>query len=397
MALDYSQMYYDPANSQANNPIPMGQSGVANYSGPIGPSKPGFIQGTANTVADPVYQAPTNNTAPTNTNTDGGSGGPDLSNPVKQREYAQSQGYDSWEQMMADQARQSNADIMKEVDDAYNGFMSAADQQQNTATNSYNSLNSDISNIFNQQRDEARTGVAQGNRSIDETSQESLQGKNSIIDQARRSLQEAGIGAGQRFGQGSDMARALGEYATTGFQRASASAHDTYQNAQVKLNNQRMKLQEDYTSFINKIGVQETTQKNDAYRNFQDVLAQINTAKATAGVNRSQMRVQAIQDLRDNLMNISLNALALKQQAEAQASTLNQNLQSTLSSNLANTNEAGVTFNDNISNINTGQDVPGSFSQMSPGYDITNDATLQSVGSINKKDEGNFFSNLFGF
>ena len=219
------------------------------------------------------YVAPSNNQQ--SSGGSGGSGNPESSN-------------------QEDIARDAESKLRKEADSIFGDAKRAADKSRGRAQGNYDSLLSDIGSIFGQQRESAATGAQQSARDLDAREQEAQRGKEDIIAQARQILQESGIGAGQRFGADSDIARALGEYANVGFQKAKTSAHNTFQQAKTQIMNQKMKIQEDYMNFIKNIDIQETTQKNDAYRSFQNVLNQIDSMVDQAGSERSNLRIQAI-------------------------------------------------------------------------------------------------------
>lgn len=333
---------------------------------------------TGTQIIEPTQPAPSS----------GGSSGPDLSNPVKKTEYAQANGYDSWEQMQEAEARKAYESSMGYINEIADKGKALVGDARNRLQGNYNSLQGDIGNIYSGLRGSAENMLTQGNRAVEREGQEVKSEYDNILRQAERSLRDSNIGYGQRFGEGSGMARALGEYATEGVQRTKASAFDTYQRGLGRITDAKMKLQEDFTSTMQNIAATEAKEKNDAWRNFQDRLTQIDQFEFGIEQDRANAVLANISQLKDDLMNISLNAEQFRAQAQETATAYSSQLDTMLNDTTSGVSIIGDETGNSLNQIDAG---PASFSVVEPR---AMDSMVFQGQTTPREDEENIFSRI---
>lgn len=215
--------------------------------------------------------------------------------------------------------------ILEEANRLYGSLMDLAGAAEANIRSQQPGIESNINTAATNSRNVANTQYTRSGQTIAEADVSAGKRKQNAMADARQALSETMIGGNQRFGRGSDIARALGEYANVGFQKAGASIIDTYEGVKNKILQAKTNLEEDYKNTINSIEQWKSEQLTQAQQEFQNQLLNIQSMRTQAEGERSNLRIQALQDMSSRIDNINLMAWQYAQQAGTNAQTKYQN------------------------------------------------------------------------
>lgn len=222
----------------------------------------------------------------------------------------------------------SNTDIMSAVNDAYNATMNYANQAESTIRGYQPGIEESINRTAGDQEANTRTSYDRGGRVISSAEGSAQQREQNAISAARQALTESQLGAGQRFGRGSDIFKALGEYGTTKFQQTAGQARNVTQQVMGQLAEQKLQLEENFKNTMNQIGTWKQNAIAEAQRMFQDKLLEISSIREGAEADRSAMRIAEIQRLQQTMDQIKFMTYQYQLQAKANAESVGQNIAS---------------------------------------------------------------------
>lgn len=330
--------------------IPQSYASESNYSGPIGPSSPGYVQGTANTV----MQGPSTianqqatqqaNSAPAPAPS-GGSRYDELKaianagdlNPAQRTEFDQ----------LRASMEQGNQDINAEIENAFNATMNYAGglegslRDQDVATR----------NMINQEYAQSQ-GALERERGLGEEKigmQEAQGGrvKEDAMSSARRLYNELLTGGQQRFGGASSAGEAFQALGGRELQRNNAQIQQNYSSFMEQINYAKNELQNKVISATENIELQKNKALESANTLFRNALSEINRIKAGAAEDKAQRRLGALQDYRNQLVQISMAEAEMKNQVNnyaAQTGSVLDGYVQQASQSVSGANQAGQTF-----------------------------------------------------
>lgn len=277
------------AYNPAQNIQPIGQETIQNLA-PVNTTG-GVVQGPPNqTYSKMVNPTPTQTT---NTGGGGGSGSAGQSTPPQPS---------------------GNDDIMREIENAFNSAMRYADQAEGMVRGFQPQAEADITNAYNTAKTGLNTSKGQSERIISSEGESAVKRFQNALADARQALAEARIGAQQRFGRGSGIGNALGEYSTVNFQRAAGNIKDTYEGTRNKLTDQKLQLEENFRQKTMELEDWKTSQITQAQQQFMNKLMEINAMRESANQNKSAQRISALQDLKNITDSINMQVWQYKQQ-----------------------------------------------------------------------------------
>lgn len=215
--------------------------------------------------------------------------------------------------------------LLEEANNYYNSLMGLANTAESNIRSQQPGIEAGINTAAQNSRNQADTQYARSGQTIAEADVSAGKRKQNAMADARQALAETLIGGNQRFGRGSDIARALGEYANVGFQKAGSSIIDTYEGVKSKILQAKTNLDEDYKNTINSIEQWKGEQLRQAQQEFQNQLLNVQSMRTQAEGDRSNLRIQALQDLSSRIDNINLMAWQYAQNAGTNAQTKYQN------------------------------------------------------------------------
>lgn len=277
------------------------------YSGSNSNLTPGYSTSPITTASNlpGVVTSPTTKTLSGSTSPSGGSGGgggsSTSSGPTKYtQDQALKMGLDintlRSMGLLADSGP-SGQDLQNQVDQAYGEANGIYDQMYNNAVNNKQNYIDSLTSGYDALRPDIQSGYDTGVNQINQQrGQNDLQAANAI-DAAKQQYQELVSGNRNRFG-----ANSAGEFANafTGrqYQQNVGQAQQTQgQNSQA-LNSKLTDLTTNYNANIQKLNYQKATAIQQAQQAFQDRLDQINQMKGQLAQNKAQLKLQALQELR---------------------------------------------------------------------------------------------------
>lgn len=270
--------------------------------------------------------------------------------------------------------------ILEEINRMYDPIMSHLSSAESRLRSELPGALSRIEDQFGTAKQTLDTGKTQTSRQIGESEEQARARTQAAQDAARRLFQELNIGAQQRFGGSSSAGEAWSELANREMMRnmgdINMQANETFRT----IARQKVELEENYNNAL----MQLEQQKRDAIANvekeFNDRIQDINRMRAESESAKSQMRVEALRDYRNQIMQIQLDELNYRRQIDAQA----KSAQLQLDTALAEFQQAGGMAGTATSNLMAG-------TTMNPQTGLTplfsNTATSQMIGQMTGRDD----------
>lgn len=221
-----------------------------------------------------------------------------------------------------------NDEILRAAEGAYNSAMSYLDQAQGAIQSAQGGVEQGIGETYQQNLGTAETQKAQTERTINTEKQSADVRLQNAISAARQALAESMQGGKQRFGAGSNVYKALGEYGTTKFQQAQGQARDVQEQTIQKLNEGWRTFQENYTNQITSLNNWKNQALRDAQNEFQNKLLEVTRMRNEAGNLKAQTQIQALQNYNSTLNAIKMQTYQTQLQLQANAQSAGQQYQS---------------------------------------------------------------------
>lgn len=270
--------------------------------------------------------------------------------------------------------------ILEEINRMYDPIMSHLSSAESRLRGELPGALSRVEDQFGTAKQTLDTGKTQTSRQISESEEQARARTQAAQDAARRLFQELNIGAQQRFGGSSSAGEAWSELANREMMRnmgdINMQANETFRT----IARQKVELEENHNNAL----MQLEQQKRDAIANiekeFNDRIQDINRMRAESESAKSQMRVDALRDYRNQIMQIQLDELNYRRQIDAQA----KSAQLQLDTALAEFQQAGGMAGTATSNLMAG-------TTMNPQTGLTplfsNTATSQMIGQMTGRDD----------
>lgn len=210
----------------------------------------------------------------------------------------------------------SQEDLMREIDGVYG--------------DSYNYLNSvegqlrqDLPNVLQEAEAQFKTNTSMlGNQRQSGLSQ--LQGQEEAaqnrqmdaLAEARRLYDSLMRGYNQRFGGSTSAGQAATEIAGVEQQRQQGGINRDARQTMRQIDVARSEVENNYQTGLMQLEQQKQTAINQANRDFQNKLLEINRMRGELGQNKAQMRLQALQELRAQAYQIEAENRQFQRQLE---------------------------------------------------------------------------------
>jgi len=209
---------------------------------------------------------------------------------------------------------------MNQINDLYNGSFDYLNQAENA-------LRADLPNVLGEAQKNYDTNASiLGNQRTSALNQFGLQenqagtqNQNALSD-ARRLYSELQTGYQQRFGGASSAGQAAYELAGREQQRQQGQLGQQYNQTLQQIQTQRADVESKYNDGLLQLEQQKQGAINQANRDFQQKLLDINNNRAQIGAAKAQARLGALQELRNQVF-------AINQQNAQFQSTLDQQRQ----------------------------------------------------------------------
>lgn len=333
-------------------------------SAPIGPSSPGYVQGTANNV----QIAPYTQYLPTTDNS-GGSGG----NPTPNPEPTPT----------PEPPRPSD----EEINSIFNPLFGALGQAESTLRSQL----PETQNLINQQANTSREQLGTARTSALGQLGEQRTGANTRAEDAiaasRRLFNELQMGNIQRFGGASSAGQAASELQGRELQRSRGETQRDLGTALRQIDLAQTNVEQEYQTGLQEVENRKQQYLLNAQNEFNQRLLDIQSERGRIESEKAAARLQALQDFRNAVYQIRLQEAQFSQQLAAQREAANTQL-SQYKTALTNQAQSGQQAFDTFGQ----QTTTSPTSQYNLGQTSTSGVQPQYTGQISNKDE--LYSNL---
>lgn len=324
---------------------------------------------------------------------------PDLSNPVKQKDfedYKAKQGSgdsgngEATQKSAVDVFKEKNPysditpewnpdDFMSKLDEIYNEAVNYAGKQKQFAEQSRAGNVADIEGQFGVSKGSLDTSKGQAMGTLGQSEISSRQRQEQSLDAIRKLYNEMQMGYNQRFGGASSAGEAARALAGQEQQRQSGSTRQATSDALRQIEFQKAQVEQNYGNAVADLENKKNTAINEANRNFQSAILSIDNDIKTAANEKALAKMNLLKEYKTDLFNIKQQAAAwtanlqsMKYQADLQTESARKQLQASSS---AGNSALDALQNQTSLNPNTGLQFSGA--------DLTNAAL---TGQISKDE-----------
>lgn len=280
--------------------------------GPIGPSKPGYVQGTASTV--PIPSPAGNNPAPGGTYVapSGGGGNPQGGGVTPDGSY--SAGYHG----SSGQTGPTQDEINAQINDTYNSSNNYLNQAEQQVNKDYPTVQQDIGGQYDASKGQLDVSHTSNINQFNQQTDQADYGHETALASARRLYSELRQGYQQRFGGSTSAGDAANQYASVEQQRQEGQQNHGYQDTLTTINNHKTDTENQYQQGVQGLLQQKSAALNQANRDFQNKLLTISQSRAMNEQAKGQAKLQVLQDLRNQVFAINQQNTQFQQTLEAQ-------------------------------------------------------------------------------
>lgn len=212
----------------------------------------------------------------------------------------------------------NNDEINRQISDTFNSSNDYLNQAEGQVRADYPTVQNDINSQFGVNTAQLNTGHQANVNTLNQTQDKTDYAHESALAAARRLYSELRQGYQQRFGGSSSAGEAANEYANVEQQRQMGQTNRGYQEAGVQIGNSRLNEGKEHENSLQALTVQKDTALNQANRDFQNKLLQISQNRAANEQAKGQAKLQALQDLRNQVFQINQQTTQFAQSLEAQ-------------------------------------------------------------------------------
>lgn len=224
------------------------------------------------------------------------------------------------------QAPQQGPDpFLQLINDAYNSRIGDLNSQEGTLQSQQNSIVGDINSSADTSKNSLTSNLAQSQSQIDQSATQGGQRQQDALSAARRLYSELSMGGQQRFGGASSAGEAYQALTGRELQRNNQQISSDYNSFMGQISQARQSVQAKYDDAVSQLENQRQLALNQAQRDFQDKISQINSLKSQAAGDKASQQLSALQELRNQVYNINLqtaqnnsNIQQFKTQAESE-------------------------------------------------------------------------------
>lgn len=266
----------------------------------------------------------------------------------------------------------------QEIDSSFNPILDVYNQAEGNLRGQLPGLISEAEAQANVSRRMLGDNKASTGALLDSQGMQSQQLQQAQTAQQRQTLQELQMANRQRFGGASSAGQAASELQGREFQRNTYQIGQQAQQALMQINQERQKVEREYTTGLEQLEVNRQKAVNDIQRTFQDRLLEINARRGETESAKAQARMSALQDLRNQAYQIDVSRAQFQAQLQLQAQQ--------------NTSQLDTIAKSYLSAQNTGQDAVSGFANAPqsaiPGVTPNaQGAQTGYTGQIRKDDE----------
>lgn len=204
--------------------------------------------------------------------------------------------------------------LQQELDSIYNPVFDALNNQESTLRQNYAPVEGQIRAEGDLSTQSVTDQFNSGNREL--SSQENAAGnrKTDALTAATRLYNELQRGGQQRFGGASSAGEAYQTLTATEQQRRQGTIYSAWDTAMQQIGTLKANLQEKFLTAKKEIALQTQQAISQARSDFNNALASINSQRGQAQSDKATASMNALQDLRNKVYTINMQALQFTQQ-----------------------------------------------------------------------------------
>lgn len=194
--------------------------------------------------------------------------------------------------------------LNREIENAYQsgmGYLAGVEAQLQPQ---YQSALQEAEAAFKTQQEMLGGQRQQAQTQLQEQATKGQQAYETALSQARQMYEQLQRGYQQRFGGASSAGQAASEIANVERLRQQGQSYRSLQDINRQVQAGLQSVEQQYNQNLLQLQQNKVAAQNEARRNFEDKLNQINAQRAQLGVNKASQRLQALQDLRTQLLSI---------------------------------------------------------------------------------------------
>lgn len=208
------------------------------------------------------------------------------------------------------------------------------DPQMNYLNQAESQLNQDYPSVLEEARKAYETNAGllsaskqQGQAALGENQVKAGQQKEDTLDMLRRLYSQLRQGYSQRFGGSSSAGGAASEIAGAEQQRQQGQAMRSYGDTVRQIQQQAVKIDQDYNNGLLQLEQNKQSAVAQAQRDFSAKLLEINKLRADLGTNKAQAKMEALQNLRNQVYQINMQNTQFQQALDQQKQAAQLQLQ----------------------------------------------------------------------
>lgn len=212
------------------------------------------------------------------------------------------------------------------INESFNATMGFLDSQANTLRGQLPGIEADINAQYGQSRNTLDVDRQQGERQLATAQQGGEQRQEDAVTAATRLFNELKMGGNQRFGGSSSAGEAYETLANRELMRNRQQIATDFSTFMGQVEGARQTIMEKYTLALQGLETQKNQMLSEARRDLQNKLMQIEGQKAMAQEEKANRKLQALQDMRNQVFQIQL----AQAEGKSNIDTIRQNLESQL-------------------------------------------------------------------
>lgn len=217
--------------------------------------------------------------------------------------------------------------LMDQVNNVYGDAYNTLGQQEQQVRAGEQDLYTQFTSPYDAQRPLIDQAYSEGQTLNKQQQDTSGQQEQNALAAARRLYGELSQGVQQRFGGSNSAGEFANAFFGREFQRNMGQVQQTAGQNMQKLMDQAKTIQDQHAAQLQQLETQKQGALAQARNVFNEKLSAINNARLGLDQNKAQLKLQALQELRANVQNVLAGAQQLEQQARAQVTQAQTQLQ----------------------------------------------------------------------
>lgn len=278
---------YFPPNNQSTS-MPTATTPITSYGGstnPPAPRREGSVLGATDTRQS-------------------GSSGPDLSNPVKQDEYAKGQGYDGWDHMQSllNEARDRENDTRNSINTGFDEYVGnlhgMKDMYGNQKNESLNSASSIYDQIFGGLEDQKQANLSKLDSNRDQVGERKVQSVKELQQNLSNVVRGVGMQLGALGAGDTSATQVMMPYAYTKIAgQQEGGIHKQANQQMFEIDQQEVDTENQFSQMWRQTEVEKEQQMQGIRDYYGDAIARVQSALASAPLEKQQALASLNQSL----------------------------------------------------------------------------------------------------